>query len=141
MTMMIMIQVKKRKKLFPGKVGNDSESSDDDVFYRFVHVHGLCQMIIYVFQRACDNEEDEDSSSSENSDGEDEAVLTKKSKGLNKIMDLPSVRFWDFRSLRNLSQSFHDEHSENYFVWQAMASLGMKDMRPLDDKKTGNNIN
>ena len=28
------IQVKRRKKLYPGKTGNDSESSDDDVFYR-----------------------------------------------------------------------------------------------------------
>ena len=97
--MMMIIQVKRRKKLFPGKVGNDSESSDDDVFYRFGQDDGLFQMIIHVFQRACDNEEDEDSSSSENSDQEDEAVLTKKSKGLNKIMDLPSVRVLVLRNM------------------------------------------
>ena len=30
-----LCQVKRRKKLFPGKMGNDSESSDDDVFYRY----------------------------------------------------------------------------------------------------------
>ena len=93
------LQVKRRKKLFPGKVGNDSESSDDDVFYRFVQDDGRFQMIIHVFQRACDNEEDEDSSSSENSGEENEAVLTKKSKGLNKIMDLPSVRVLVLRNM------------------------------------------
>ena len=47
---------------------------------------------IHNFQRAWDDEEDEGSSSSENSAGEEEAVQVKKSKGLNKIMDLPSVR-------------------------------------------------
>ena len=31
---LVIFQVKRRKKLFPGKTGNESESSDDDVFYR-----------------------------------------------------------------------------------------------------------
>ena len=53
-------------------------------------------MIINLFQRHCDEEEAEDSSSSEDFAGEEEAVLTKKTKGLNKIMDLPSVRVLDF---------------------------------------------
>ena len=49
-------------------------------------------LMIHIFQRAFGDEEDEGSSSSENSAGEEEAVQVKKSKGLNKIMDLPSVR-------------------------------------------------
>ena len=36
-------QVKRRKKLFPGKLGNESESSDDDVFYRWLSY--LCWFI------------------------------------------------------------------------------------------------
>ena len=93
-------------------------------------------MIINLFQRHCGEEEAEDSSSSEDFAGEEEeAVLTKKTKGLNKIMDLPSVRVLE------PSKSLHYERSESNILWQAMASLGMKDMRPLDDKKTGNFIN
>ena len=129
------IQVKRRKKLHPGKIGNDSESSDDDVFYRHVVQRGWWSFNSdnnSSFQRHCDDEEAEDSSSSENSAGEEVIVPTKKTKGLNKIMDLPSVRVLE------PSKSLHYERSENNILWQAMASLGMKDMRPLDDKKTGN---
>ena len=82
--------MKKRRKLFPGKTGNDSESSDDDVFYRYKHLLPICT--IHIFQRAFGDEEAKDSSSSENSAEEEDAVQVKKSKGLNKIMDLPSVR-------------------------------------------------
>ena len=57
--------------------------------------------MITLFQRHCDEEED-DESSSENSADEEEIVLTKKSKGLNKIMDLPSVRVLDFHNISNL---------------------------------------
>ena len=59
-------------------------------------------MIINLLQRHCDDEETEDSSSSDNSAGEEEAVLTKKSKGVNKIMDLPSVGVFDLRNLQKI---------------------------------------
>ena len=46
--------------------------------------------MIHAPQRTFGDEEDE-GSSSENSAGEEEIVVMKKSKGVNKIMDLPSV--------------------------------------------------
>ena len=59
----------------------------------FLCKHDLPHLLkVHIFHRACDDEEDEGSSSSENSGGEEEAVQVKKGKGLNKIMDLPSVR-------------------------------------------------
>ena len=59
----------------------------------FLCKHDLPHLLkVHIFHRACDNEEGEGSSSSENSAGEEEAVQVKKGKGLNKIMDLPSVR-------------------------------------------------
>ena len=50
----------------------------------------MLTLMIHVPQRTFVDEEDE-GSSSENSAGEEEIVVLKKSKGVNKIMDLPSV--------------------------------------------------
>ena len=59
----------------------------------------MLTLMIHVPQRTFGEEEDE-GSSSENSAGEDEIVVLKKSKGVNKIMDLPSVsEFGNIRSL------------------------------------------
>ena len=50
----------------------------------------MLTLMIHAPQRTFGDEEDE-GSSSENSAGEEEIVVMKKSKGVNKIMDLPSV--------------------------------------------------
>ena len=56
----------------------------------------MLALMIHVPQRTFGDEEDE-GSSSENSAGEEEIVVLKKSKGVNKIMDLPSVsKFGNF---------------------------------------------
>ena len=78
----------------------------------FLCKHDLPHLLkVHIFHRACDDEEDEGSSSSENSAGEEEAVQVKKGKGLNKIMDLPSVR----PDLNEVGQVMSTSRQQKYF--------------------------